>query len=412
MLNRARCLLILLMAGLAGCSREGGKPVRAAAAPKALPITAAAAQVQSAQRVFEVTGTLLPYEAVVVSSEVDGTVARILVDLGDRVKEGQALAEINRSEFQIQLAQAAASLQQAMARLGLKPGEDPQSVKEEQTSEVLRARAALDESALQYRRAGNLFDLQIGTQQAVDTAEAAYKTAQANYRSSIDQVRTLKAQIEQYRAAQELAGKKLNDTTLRAPFAGSIQERHISPGQYLKVQAAAFSMVQTNPLRLRAEVAERFARAVRENQRVKVTVDGLAQSFSARISRVSPAITQQSRTLLVEALVENREQLLRPGVFARAAIVSDQMENVLLVPAAAVVNYYGINKVFAVENGKVRERPVKLGDRFGEHFEVLEGLQPRELVATSSLEKLTLGTAVEVQSQKSKVQTPGSPAQP
>ena len=103
---------------------------------------------------------------------------------------------------------------------------------------MLRARAALDESALQYRRAGNLFNLQIGTQQAVDTAEAAHKTAQANYRSSIDQVRTLKAQIEQYRAAQELAQKKLNDTTLRAPFAGSVQERHISQGQYLKIGRA------------------------------------------------------------------------------------------------------------------------------------------------------------------------------
>ena len=217
----------------------------------------------------------------------------------------------------------------------------------------------------------------------------------------------LKAEIERGRAALEMARKKLNDTTLRAPFSGSVQERHISPGQYVKVQAPAFSIVQTHPLRLRAEVAERFARSIRENQQVKVTVEGLAQPFSARISRVSPAMTQQSRTLLVEALVDNAQQLLRPGVFARASIVSDQTENVLLVPAAAVVNYYGINKVYAINGGKVQERTVTLGDRFGENFEIISGLTARELVATSSLEKLTLGTTVEV-SPKSKVQSPKS----
>jgi membrane fusion protein (multidrug efflux system) len=283
-----------------------------------------------------------------------------------------------------------------MARLGLKPGENTNSIKEEQTTEVLRARAALDEAQGQYRRAKNLFDEKIGTQQAVDQADAAYKTAQANYRASIDSVRALKAQIEQYRAAAELAKKKLYDTTLRAPFPGSIQQRHIAQGQYLKVQAPAFSIVQTNPLRLRAEVAERFAYAVRANQQVKVAVDGVPQPFAARISRVSPAVTEQSRTLLVEALVENSQQSLRPGLFARASIVSDQTENVLLVPARAVVNFYGINKVFAVNSGKVQERVVKLGDRFGDQFEILEGLKPEEVVATSNLEKLAMGTPVEV----------------
>lgn len=372
--------------------------MRAASAPKPLAITAVPAKVQSARRTFEVTGTLQPYESVVLSAQVDGMVAKIHVDLGDRVKEGQPLAEIDRAEFQIQLDQAAASLQQAMARLGLKQGEDPKAVKEEQTTEVLRAKAALDEAEAQHRRVKNLFELQIGTQQAVDQADAAYRTAQANQRASIDSVRALKAQIEQYRAAVELAKKKLSDTTLRAPFAGSVQQRHISPGQYLKVQAPAFSIVQTNPLRLRAEVAERFAHAVRASQQVRLAVDGLQQTFTARISRVSPAVTEQSRTLLVEALVDNGQQLLRPGLFARASIVSDQTENVLLVPASAVLNFYGINKVFAVNNGQVQERVVKLGDRFGDQFEVLEGIKAQELIATSSLEKLTIGARVEVTS--------------
>lgn len=397
---RLYVLLILLAAvvSLGGCSKDASsKPVKAAAAPKALPVTAEPVQMQAEHRVFEVTGTLQPYESVSVSSEVDGTVAKIHVDLGDRVQQGQILAELDRAEFQIQLNQASASLQQVMARLGVKPGEDPQAIREEDTTDVMKARAALDEAQLTYRRAQNLFKLEIGTKQAMDTAEAAFKTAEANYRASHDQVRALKAQVAQYRAAVELARKKLSDTTIRAPFSGQVQERNVGPGQFLKAQAPAFLIVQSNPLRLRAEVAERFARSIRANQQVKVTVDGVAQPFTARISRISPAVTQQSRTLLVEALVDNGQQLLRPGAFARASIVSDQTERVLLVPATAVLNYYGINKVFTVENDKVRERQVKLGDRFGEKYEVIEGLQAQEVVATSNLEKLTLGTTVQVE---------------
>lgn len=363
---------------------------------KTLAVTAVPARLQAEHRVIEVTGTLQAYESVVVSSQVEGTVAKILVDLGDRVREGQPLAELDRREFEIAVRQAEAVLSQALARLGLRPGEDSQAVRPEDTSEVMRARASLDEAETTYKRARELYELKIGTRQAVDQTEAAFKTAQANYRASVDQVRTLKAQIEQYRAAVELARKKLSDTIIRAPFTGDVQRRTVSQGQYVMVQAPAFSLVQTNPLRLRAEVAERFVRAVREGQQVKVAVAGLDQTFPARINRVSPAVTEQSRTLLIEALVDNAAQLLRPGMFARASIVSDQTEQVLLVPASAVVNYYGINKVYAVDSGKVAERSIKLGDRFGDQFEVIDGLKPAEVIATSNLEKLALGVQVQV----------------
>lgn len=351
---------------------------------------------QEERRVIEVTGTLQPYESVVISSQVAGKAAKVYVDLGDHVKEGEPLVELDRREFEIAVSQAEASLHQVMSRLGLRPGEDPQAVKAEQTTDVMRAKAALDEAETQYGRVKNLYDLKIGTQQAVDQADAAYKTAQANYRAAIDQVSTLKAQIEQYRATLDLARKKLDDTLIRAPFAGEVQTRFVSSGQFVQAAEKVFALVQTNPLRLRAEVAERFVRAVHENQQVKVMVEGMDQPVTARISRVSPAITEQSRTLVIEALVNNTRQTLRPGLFARASIVSDQTEQVLLVPAAAILNYYGITKVFAVNQGKVAERRIKLGDRFGDQFEVLEGLRPAEVIATTNLEKLTLGAQVQV----------------
>lgn len=378
------------------CSRQSTARARESGTGKAIPVKTIAARMQEERRVIEVTGTLQPYESVVISSQVAGKAAKVYADLGDHVKEGEPLVELDRREFEIAVSQAQASLHQVMSRLGLRPDEDPQGVKAEQTTDVMRAQASLDEAQTQYGRVKNLYDLKIGTQQAVDQADAAYKTAQANHRAAIDGVSTLKAQIEQYRATLDLARKKLDDTLIRAPFAGEVQTRFVSSGQFVQAAEKVFALVQTNPLRLRAEVAERFVRAIHENQQVKVMVEGIDQPVTARISRVSPAITEQSRTLVIEALVDNARQTLRPGLFARASIVSDQTEQVLLVPASAILNYYGITKVFAIDQGKVVERRIKLGDRFGDQFEVIEGLRPAEIIATSNLEKLTLGAQVQV----------------
>jgi RND family efflux transporter MFP subunit len=381
----------------AGCSRDKDKTAAAAAPSKGIPIEAAAVEVRSAQRLLEVTGTLQPYDKVTVSSEIDGPVQRVLVDLGDVVTPGQVLAEINPEEFRIQAAQAQARLQQALAQLGIREGQDHRLVRNEDTPEVRRANAILEEAQQNFRRVSLLFEEKIGTQQSVDQARAQLKSAQANLAMTLESIETQRAQIDQFRAALELADKKLKDTAIQAPFAGAVAERLVSTGQYVKAQTPLFTIVQTNPLRLRAEVSERLAPAIRANQPVELRVDGLAgRTFPARIWRISPSVTEQTRTLLVEALVQNDDATLRPGMFARASVQSGELVRALMIPARAVLNFYGVNKVFTVAGGQVQDRTVKLGDRYNEYFEVLEGVREHELIALTNLEKLTGGAAVEV----------------
>jgi RND family efflux transporter MFP subunit len=390
-------LLTVLLGG--ACSR-GPSPsgtAAGAAPPKAVPVEAIPVSVRSAQRVLEVTGTLQAFDKVTLSAEVDGPVQRVLVDLGDRVTPGQLLAEINPAEFQIQVAQVSARLRAARAGLGLKEGEDPHSIRTEDTPEVRRAQANLEDSQQNFRRVSELFKEKIGTEQAVDQARATLRSAQANLAIMQESIETQRAQIEQFLAELSMAQKKLRDTSIKALLGGSISERHVSVGQYVKAQTPLFTLVQLNPLRLRAELSERMAPVVRANQTVQVRVDGLGtRTFPATISRISPAMNEQSRSLLVEALVRNDDEMLRPGMFARASIQSHETVRALMLPAKAVLNLYGVTKVFTVTDGVAQDRTVRVGDRYDDFFEILDGVKEQELVAVSNLERLTSGVPVEV----------------
>jgi RND family efflux transporter MFP subunit len=340
------------------------------------------------QRVIDITGTLLPNEEVVVSSEVEGPVEKVLVDLGDEVKKGQLLAKVSGREFQFSVDRYLAELQKALAGLGL--GEENEELRNDgDATEVRRARAQMDEAEQKYKRAEELFREGVVSKEGRDEAESRFKSARANYDSALQTVQSLKAQIKQNRVAVQLARKKLQDTDIRAPFDGAVKERLVSVGQYLTVQTPVFSLVQTHPLKVRAEVPERAVPSIREGQTVGVTVDAFLQrTFEGKISRLSPAVDRQTRTLTIEALIDNRHHLLKPGFFAKTKVTSNEQETVITVPGQTIVNFFGVNKVFLVENGKIREKVIRLGDRFGEDVEVLEGLKGGEWVASSELSRL------------------------
>jgi RND family efflux transporter MFP subunit len=116
--------------------------------------------------------------------------------------------------------------------------------------------------------------------------------------------------------------------------------------------------------------------------------------FEGRISRLAPSVNQQSRTLKLEALVNNASGALKPGLFARVAIQTGKIEKALVAPPSAVFNVAGLDKIFVIEGGKVNERIVRLGSRGTDYVEILEGVKEGDVVATSNLGSLQQGREV------------------
>jgi RND family efflux transporter MFP subunit len=129
-----------------------------------------------------------------------------------------------------------------------------------------------------------------------------------------------------------------------------------------------------DPLRLRLAVPERQAGSVHVGQAVELTVEGDSQRYSGRVVRLSPAISENNRTLLIEAEVANRDGRLRPGSFAKAEIIVEASEQIVTVPRDTIITFAGIDKVLSVEEGQAVEKRVRTGRRIGDQIEIVEGV--------------------------------------
>lgn len=331
-------------------------------------------------RAVTVTGTLAAEEQVTLSLKVTGRLQELHVDLGSHVTKGQVLARLVPTDFNLRVSQSEAALRQARARLGLPLDGENDSIELEQTSLVRSARAMLEESRLNHERQRTFVERGIASKATLDSADASLKVAESRYQDAIEEVLNRQAVLEQRRTELELARQALRDSQLTSPLDGIVRERHVTVGQYLAVGSPAVTIVRMHPLRLRMSVPEREAQQIRVNQEVQVRVEGDTAVHVGRVARVSPAIDEASRTLMVEAEVPNPKALLRPGSFANAAIVSSNEDPAISIPTSALVTFAGVEKVLTVKDGKVVEKRVSVGRRERDRLEIVSGLAAGEQV--------------------------------
>ena len=388
-------VLFLLVLGFASCSRTSGKAVDSPS-PRPVSVRALPVELKQIRRNIESVGSLFPFDEVTVSSEVEGRVEQVLVDVGDHVSAGQTIVKVVPTELQLTLDQQRASLQQARARLGLsEKGEDLKDPRN--AAEVKKAAADLADAEQKYLRAKTLFEQGLLPKQNFDEAESRHNAARAAYDLSVQAVENLRAQLAQSRAATALAQKKVGDSIIRAPFGGQVKERSVTQGQYLKVQTPVMVIVNVDPMRVRLKVPEKMAAWVKTGQEVTVSVEAYpGRSFAGKITRINPSVDQQTRAFEVEALIDNRETLLKPGFFVKATIPSNFVVDALFVPQDALLYVYGVYKVFVIDGDTLKEREVKIGERAGDEVEIVEGLAQGERIALSTKgQELKEGAVVE-----------------
>jgi RND family efflux transporter MFP subunit len=377
-MRQKTAVMLIVLASLPGCGKGRAAAERG---PKAVKARIVTLERRPVRRDIESVGSLFAFDEVTVSAEVEGRVESVLVDVGDRVARGQPLVKVLPVELELGLDQQRAAYEQTRARLGLPEGAEDLSDRT-QAAEVKRAQAALEDAEQKFRRSESLYADGLIARGSYEEVEASYKAARAAYDMALQSVEDLRAQLGQRRAGLKLAEKKLSDTLIRAPFAGEVKERMVTKGQYLRVQTPVMVIVDVDPLRVRLKVPERVAGWIAVGQPVSLTVEAYpGRTFTGQVSRVSPSVDTQTRTLELEALLENKEGVLRPGFFAKATIASGQVDTVLMVPHDAVRYVFGVYKVFTVEGATLKEQEVKLGERSGDEVEVVEGLSDKQRIA-------------------------------
>lgn len=331
------------------------------------------------ERTVVVTGTLLAQERSTLSAKVPGRLQRLAVDLGSPVREGEVVAQIEPRDYELKLEQAEAALMQARTALGMAPRGTNDQVEISDASLVKQARALLEEATRNRERVQALSTAGIASASEWDAVQAAWKVAATRHESALEEARTRLAVLAQRRVEHEIARKQLADTGVKAPYDGEVQARPASPGEFVAAGTPIVTVVKLDPLRLRLEVPERQAASIRTGQPVVFSVEGDVHQYTGTIARLSPALSEDNRMLVVEADFR-REGNLRPGLFAKAHIVYNPNDQGLSVPASAVITFAGIEKVVLMKDGKAVERSVTTGQRGSNWVEIVKGLQARDRV--------------------------------
>jgi RND family efflux transporter MFP subunit len=389
--------LIFLLLFISSCSRrqaaDEAQASNAQQSDQAVEVEASRAEERTIDRSVEIVGALAADERIVVSSEVEGRIAEMTIDLGSFVRQGDVIAKLDSRDFELRLADSQAALQQVRARLGIASEQD--RVDPAETATIRQAKASLDDVTLRVNRVRQLRARGVVSQQDLDQAEANFRIAEARYQAAQEEVNNLLAQLDQRRTQLAIARRELEKTVIYSPITGSVVERSLTAGEYVRKNERVATLVKTNPLRLRADVPERYAGQVYAGRQLSFSVDALpGKTFQGKIARLSPAVSTETRSLAIEAEIENRANELRPGYFARAQVVVEPGAKAVVVPAKAVVAYVGVLKVFVVEKDHAVERQVKLGTKLGDLVEITDGVRPGELVITTNLNRMFDGARV------------------
>ena len=388
---------------LAGCSGERGqKEVEAASvADKPLAVRVERAETRQVERAISVTGTLEAEETLTVSNDVAGRLAEVKVDFGQRVRKGQVIAEMDNREFRLQLERARGALAQALARIGLDPGQE--DVVPETTPSIRQAQALLEDARTKYESAAKLVKSGDIAHDRFVEIEKGYRARQAGLDAARHELRVVLASIQSLRAEVGLAEKHLSDTTIRAPFDGAVTQRLASSGEYLRQNTPILKLVKTYPLRLRVDVPESAAEAVRAGTDLTFTTDAIpGEEFHAVVREVNPSLDARSRSLSAEARLRKRDDRLRPGTFVGVELVVERNVSIVVVPQQALQSVAGLTKVFTISGGRAVEHKVTRGRQLDGWVEVREAeIHTGDLVAVSGLDALTDGAAVATQGSRS-----------
>lgn len=346
-------VVLCLLWAFPGCSGKNEKGV----AEKVVNVRTAPVEKRSLKPFIESVGTLKPGEEVLVSSQIDGILKALFVQEGSLVTKGMPLARIDDTDYRLELSRAEAAQRQMEASLS--------NLKAE-----FERKDALHKEGL------------VSRQQYDDVV-----------------TRRLLAEGEAARAggALDLAAEKLTRTKISSPMAGAVREKKVTPGDYVRNGTPLLYLTLNNPIKLSFTVTEKDVARLKIGQECLFRVDAFpGREFKGKLHVIYPNLEEKTRTLQVEALVSNPGMLLKPGLFARVMLYTGDAAEKALAPVTALLYETNKIKVFVVEGDRAKERFVRIGGKYGEYAEIVEGLNGGEQLVVVGQNNLAEGVKVHV----------------
>lgn len=371
--------LLILAVCFSACDKKDSAPVE----DQAIAVVVETVKTGSIEQVITLTGELKPLVQVELSPRMGGRLERLSLDDGTPVREntpvakGQTLAVLEHRELSARVEQLNASIGTAEAA-------------------VRQAKAESADKQKNKVRMENLFKEGSVTEQQKDLAATAFEVADA-------MVQSAQARLTETRAAQQQAQVLLDDAFVKSPIDGIVSRRHVDEGNMVNPASSILSLLPMEKLKFLIDVpAQYLSTIVPDKTDIRLSVDAYPKElFPAKIEKIYPAISPQTRTFTMELSVDNRRNpdgtyLLRPGMYATAGIVLDRRENAVVVPADSLVRLSGKYLAYVVESNVAIRKDVEVGLWSGQQMEIRSGLSAGMQLVIGGQHKLTDNTPVEI----------------
>ena len=373
---------------------------------------------------IELVGSLIPLQQTTVVAEIDGSVAEIAscgrtvhvngtevplpIDIGSHVKKGDVLVRLKDRDQRLALnvAQASQNRLESELRHLLSWRRDEEIAQLEATLEETKARAVcatadrqryerlIEKKAISQADFDDAVAKEIQAKAEVKKAQAALQIAKSG--PTKEEIEVAKAHFEVAKAEVAVRQDTLSKTIIRAPYDGVITKRYVDVGDRLieMMDPNILDLVDSRVLFAEVPVPERYQMGVKTGQQARIMVDGLSKPIIGKIDRIDGNIDPQTRTFLIRVTIDNSQETLKPGGFARVALPVASTKDALTVPFSAVSFDAGQPSVFVYRDGRVTKKSVKLGVSNREKYTIISGVDQGELVAMGQIAVLSDGLRV------------------
>lgn len=334
---------------------------------------------------IKLTGSLAADEISNIAARQGGIVSEIFFERGQTVKQGDILLKFDPVIANNNLAQAQTRATEIMARLGLtKIDEEFDPSKQ---PDVKSSKAQLDFAQRDYERDKALLEKKVIAPGDFDISRRQYTTALENYELAVSQARQLYQTLETAKVAIKISRQVVEDLSVKAPYDGVITERTASLGQSVRDLESIGGIAKINPIRVRLSVHESAVSSIAPGQKVLFTVSSFPkEQFEGTIKYISPVL-DETRTLIAEAVADNPDNKLKPGLFSMAEIIIEDNQDIILVPKTAIKKMNDTARVFVLRDGKAVEEMVILSDRETSGLVQIKGnIQSNESVVIKAAE--------------------------
>ncbi len=375
-------------------------------------VNAVQAQMGSITTNVEYSSQLKPIQTTTISPKIAGKVASIQADVGTAVQAGQVLFTLDSSDLQAQLQQQEANLEGSRVNYEKTEGSSYQQqlLQAEQTQQ--NAQITYNSAQDTYNKDLSLYNAGAISQQSLendkqklDEATVALNSANSNLellknQSGPQSVEAAAAQVKQAESAVNYAQLQLQNTTITSPISGTVSTRNVEVGEIASSAAPAFTVINTKTVVAEISVPDTVVTHLQKGQTVPVKISALNnKTVNGTVNIISPA-ADKTNSYVVDVDLDNSNNELKGGMFARVVLPQEQKNNILTVPNEAITVEDGVSYVYAVVNNTVNKIPVKVGISNDKVSEIVSGLKSGENVITEGQIFLSDGQKVKISKTK------------